>query len=306
MLEAILTNRRSRHIFAVTTIALTLLLIGARYAILPRFDSSIKTGPAVFLSTLSDGILISLIVTVAIALFAHVMTPDIVRKARIEVIDARDLPNRFKAAFLTTESWWYKGGCGRYLRTKTLPEMAKGARSESLSREVRIVILDPELSKLCRTHAEFRRSTASAERDVSWSEQRVRNELYATIVVVQITRVNEPRLRITLNLATHYSAFRIDLSDTGAIITKEDRNAPAIVCEPGTYYYKSYKEEIILAETQCREIKKAEIGIHTVERLTAQDVRSILKQSDLSAPDLSCADLQHIADICKNGKNPYG
>ena len=231
-MKEILEKKYSRQLFFGTVVLLTISFGLIRYYTLPYFfPAEVKTGSAIFLSTLFDGLLISLLVTVFIGGFLFWMQPEELKTAKIEAIDQRELAEIFGREFPSTTCWFYKGGCGRNFRTKTLPEMAKWARKKSMSREIRAVILNPIDKRLCRAHSTYRRSTASvAVEDSKWTEWKVRTELCATIFATLAFQVEEPMLRINLSLSASYSAFRIDLSDEHVIITKEDRSAPAIMC----------------------------------------------------------------------------
>lgn len=306
MFNDILEKSYPRKVFFVTVAILLGILVVVRYLVLPGIEPSVKTGWVFFLANISDGIIVSMFVTIFIGAFLFFLTPEAVKKSRIEIIEPRNLPELFEKAFPDTELWWYKGGCGRYFRTKTLPEMASWARRTSLSREVRVVILDPLNTALCEAHAIFRKSTASAKLDgQAWDLNKVRYELYATIVTVLITQLNETRLRIHLSLASHYSAFRIDLSSTSAIITKEDRKAPAIICYPENYYYKSYKEEIILSESQSEQVFPLVHENYDLKSLDKNQVEKILRDSELTYQGMSEEDFDEISRICREQINPY-
>ncbi|WP_148663949.1 hypothetical protein [Kushneria konosiri] len=306
-MQEIFKKKYSRKAFFMVLVP-ALVLVGVfRYLILPCFDPSLKIGWYPFFSSLLDGLLFSTIVTVFIGIFIYSLTPEVVKSSKIDVTDPRELPDLFETAFSKTEIWWYKGGCGRYFRTKTLPEMASRARSSSLSREIKAVILDPMNTSLCEAHAIYRKSTASAKKEKrEWDLAKVRNELCATIVSVLIAQRNEQMLRISLSLVSHYSAFRIDLSNDYVIITKEDRKAPAIICSSGSYFYKSYKDEMVLSENQGKRVAALSCGDYDEENLSGANVQAILKDVDLIHSDMMDKDFEDIARICKERDNPYG
>ncbi len=305
MLNEILERPHARRLFATIVIVLVPFALLVRYVVIPCLDPSIKGGWYLLTANVLDGFVVSLLVTILIGAFLFVVTPEIVRGARIEIREPRDLNHLFERSFPTADFWWYKGGCGRYFRSTTLPKMATLARKNSLSREIRAIILDPLNEELCRAHARFRRSTAAGKTSESWNLERVRHELYATIAAVLVTQANEPMLRITLSLAAHYSAFRIDLSNQSAIITKEDRSAPAIVCSPDNYYYKSYKEEVTLTESQCRQVEKLSLDEVDLKSITAEQVEDIISRSTLAHEGISSTDYEKIAAICRSNINPY-
>jgi len=171
----ILNKKYSRKIFLCTVSSIALILILCRYFLLPIIDQTIKTGWVIFFTNITDGLLVSLLVTVFIGVFLFWITPDEIKEAKIKISEPRELPELFDSSFPTTNLWWYKGGCGRYFRTKTLPQMASWARKNSHSREIIAVILDPSNNELCENHANYRRSTASSLLERSkWDAEKVR------------------------------------------------------------------------------------------------------------------------------------
>ncbi|HEL4244406.1 hypothetical protein I5U23_09850 [Stenotrophomonas maltophilia] len=304
-MDSIFTKAYARKAFFGLVGLLSAIALIVRYGVLPFASDSVKVNPAVLAANFLDSFVISLIVSTLIGAFIFFITPTIIRKSQIETVEPRELRDHFERSFQSADFWWYKGGCGRYFRTRTLPKMAEWARAKSLSREVRVVVLDPLNDSLCDAHARFRQSTASGKLSPPWTPQKVKDEIYATIVAVLVTQSNEPMLRINLSLAAHYSAFRIDLSNNIAIVTKEDRQAPAIICQPDNYYYKSYKDEITLTESQSRRVTQVNLENLELKSLSPEQVKSALSQAHLAGESMTTDDFQRIATICKEAKNPY-
>ena len=90
-LEDILGTRHYRRSFYIMFVLLVVVLILIRYVALPQVDSSLKLGWWAFAADLSDRILASLIVTVAIGTFIFWLRPDILTSAKIEVVEARSI-----------------------------------------------------------------------------------------------------------------------------------------------------------------------------------------------------------------------
>lgn len=305
-MKEILERDYARKPFLAFVGVLLVALSLFRYYTIPSLSPSVDGGWFPFLATILDGLIASIFVTVGIAVTVYVMSPDILKKSNIRVVEPRALKTLFNTALESSEIWWYKGGCGRYFRTQTLPTMARCARDLSQSREVRVSVLNPLNEKTVKMHATFRRSTAAGHSDnQSWTDVRVRNELYATIVATLLYQIEAPSLRITLHLISSYSAFRIDLSDHYAIITKEDKKAPAIFCDRGTYFYKSYKDEIVLAESQGDRVPLLKKDSFRLSELSASDVKGILQEVNLWSDKVTPKDQEKIADLVKNPQNPY-
>jgi hypothetical protein len=303
-LEDILGTRHYRRSFYMLFVLLVILLILIRYVALPQIDASLKLGWSAFAADLSDRILASLIVTVAIGTFIFWLRPDILTFAKIEVVEPRSIGPLLRDAMTKTDLWWFKGASGRYLRAQTLPSIAVHARESGVSKEIIALLIDPANDRLCEQYATYRRSLRSASQDKQWTSLRVKKEVYATILAVIRHQHDEPLLRISLALTNHFSSFRIDLSSPYAIITREDALAPAVKCDKGTYYYDSYADDILLSQQQARRLAQPT----TIPSFTAQSadlVRTMLKDLGLPAEDLNDTDLINIIAASGDRKNPY-
>ncbi|WP_395302997.1 hypothetical protein SIM97_11140 [Pectobacterium zantedeschiae] len=305
-MNEILRRKHTRDIFYTAMALFILLSLLLRYGILPHHYPNTASDFGGFLAFFLNGIVTSLLVTIIIGSFMYWIQPKSMNNAKIEIEDQKALKEMFEAAFSSTDIWYYKGGCGRYFRTKTLPEIALAARKKSQSKEVLVVILDPTNYDVCEKHAIYRSGMASqqVEKD-KWDLFKVQSELFATIVSTVVTQAQEPLLRLSISLCSHYSSFRIDLSDNYAVITKEDRNAPAIICHKGTYFYKSYKDEVILSLNQSRILKKIKEAKFKISEIDSHHVKNILEELELKCDFLNDDDLNRIAKICQEKDNPY-
>lgn len=300
----ILTKPYARKVFYTSILLLTALIIVLRFFAIPNLQDVISQDIVQIISQLLDTFLITVLVTVFIGSYLFWITPKFVNEASIEIIEPRDLPNTFQKSLESSTIWLYKGGCGRYFRTKTLPTMAKNARLQSLSREIIGIVLDPTDSVLCRRHAEYRNSTRSTEIDGAWSEERVRAEVYTTILTVIYYQQNEKRLRIELALSKSFSGFRIDLGSQYAILTREDRLAPAMKTHEGSYFYRSFKEEIYLFKDQHKIVPTLRESFN-FENITPSTLRQLIENLGLSYNDMDDAILSKIIDKFNNPINPY-
>ncbi len=283
-----------------------MLLIVVRYLVLPLFDNSLRISFTQVIGSLIDGFVVSLIITVILSSFVLWLTPDVMSISHMDVIEPREIRELFKDAMLKTEHWFYKGGCGRYFRAKTLPEIAKNARIKSSFKEIIVLILDPTNDNLCAKYATYKRSLKSARQDSPWTKERVRNEIYATILDTVITKHREPLLRIDLGLTNYFSSFRFDLSSNYVIVTKEDKLAPAMRCDRGTCFYQSYRDEIILAYNQARKINQlSSVPPLSVSQLNSQQVKKLFLEIGLDNQSMNEQDFDEVLNLVKDSKNPY-
>jgi len=305
-MNEILRKKHTRDVFYTSMLLLVLFVIVIRYRVLPYYYPNTASDFGGFYAFLLNGIVTSLLVTIIIGSFMYWIQPKTMNNAKIEIEDQNALKEMFESAFSSSEIWYYKGGCGRYFRTTTLPNLAQSAREKSQSREILVVILDPMIDELCEKHAVYRSGMASQQIEKNkWDLAKVQAELFATIVSTIVTQAQEPLLRLSISLCPHYSSFRIDLSDSYAVITKEDRNAPAIICHKGTYFYKSYKDEVILSLNQSNMLKKIKEAKFKISEIQSSDVGNVLEEIGIKHSCLDENMLNRIAKICREKDNPY-
>ena len=242
-----------RTFFGVVALVLALALV-TRFFVVPYFaPAQTLTGPAL-LGSLLDNLVVSLFLAVCLGGFVFWLTPAIVKRSAIEVIEPKQINPLLKSAASATRSWIYKGACGRYTRATTIPKLAEVARTDGIGRDITVCILNPKNDALCAAYATYRRSLKSGNSGTPWTRQVVQEEVLATAVTALRFQFSEPLLRVRVFFVDHFSAFRLDISDQYVVVTKEDKEASALRADAGTYFYDSYKDDVRLTERQSREM----------------------------------------------------
>ncbi|VFS64913.1 Uncharacterised protein [Raoultella planticola] len=113
-MHELLRKKHSRTKFIIVFVLVVLLILLARYFALPFFYPTQSADLGGFFATISNGLLSSLTVTFLIGLFMFWIQPEAESNAKIEIAYPKELPELFNVAFLRSEIWYYKGGCGRY------------------------------------------------------------------------------------------------------------------------------------------------------------------------------------------------
>ena len=142
-MQEILRKRHYRSVFYLIVGLVLVIATLIRFWVLPKYDSSLGSSPLQLMASLLDGLAISVIITVFIGSFVFWLTPEIVKRSPIEVLDPKEIGPLLARAASDTRSWIYRGGCGRYTRAKSLPAIAEAARKEGIGREIRISIMNP-------------------------------------------------------------------------------------------------------------------------------------------------------------------
>jgi hypothetical protein len=293
-----------RAFFSVIALVLALALI-SRFFILPRFEPTQVLSLPALIASLLDNLVISLFLAVAIAVFLFWLTPSIMKRSAIEVIEPKQINPLLKSVTSTSRSWVYKGACGRYTRATTLPKLAEAARIEGIGRDITICILNPSNEPLCAAYATYRRSLKSADHGVPWTQQVVQEEILATAVTALKFRFTTPSLRISLFLVDHFSAFRLDIADQFVVVTKEDKEAAAIRADAGTYFYDSYKDDVRLTERQSNEIPYDE-KLTFADQMDESELRHVMQSSGIfDAQKLAGLDIARLIKSVNAPRDPY-
>ena len=296
-MDEILSKQHYRRTFFVIVLFILVLSLVVRFFALPFFaPAQVMTGSAL-LGSLLDNLVVSLFLAVFLGTFVFWLTPSIVKRSAMEIIEPKQINPLLKLAAIGTRSWIYKGACGRYTRATTIPKLAEAARIEGIGRDITVCLLNPKNDAVCKAYATYRRSLKSGKTGMTgteWTCEVVQEEIIATAVTALKYQFSDPLLRIRVFFVDHFSAFRLDVSDRFVILTKEDKEASALRADAGTYFYDSYKDDVRLTERQstkmqcCRELEfKAaldEAKLH--EALQCADIFDLSKLSNLDVPRL--------------------
>jgi hypothetical protein len=300
--QQILSDKYRRRAFSVIVVLLLASSLMLRYLWLPTLDSSLKLQGAQLLASVLEKLITSFVVTVVIGFFIFWLGPPSAQQAEMRILQSHEISVLLKAAVQPTERWWFRGGTGRYLRAVTLPEMAATARRTSSTRELHVQLIDPTEHSLCREYASYRRGVQSASGEQEeWTEERVRKEIYATLLTLFIAAKDHPLLKIEIILLRLYSSFRIDLSSKYVILTKEDPKAPAVMCDSGSYFYRAYMDDLVLSAKQGKPVLAAPFG-SDVEMAA---VRKHFAELDLLGGGMSDGPLASIVQTARTPRNPY-
>ena len=253
-MDEILSKQHYRRTFySVVGLILALSLV-TRFFVLPYFAPAQALTTAALIGSLLDNLVVSLFLAVFLGAFVFWLTPSILKRSVIEVIEPKQINLLLKLAASSTRSWVYKGACGRYTRATTIPKLAEAARIEGIGRDITICLLNPKNDAVCSAYATYRRSLKSGNSGTPWTCQVVQEEIIATAVTALKYQFSEPLLRIHVFFVDHFSAFRLDISDLFVVVTKEDKEASALRADAGTYFYDSYKDDVRLTERQSTEM----------------------------------------------------
>lgn len=302
-MDELFENKYKRRVFLYIAFVTFLLLLLIRIFAVPAIFGNPTPKLVEILNVILDNLIASGIATIAIAGVIFYLNPSIIKKAEISVLAPLQISYVLQEARKETSLYWYSGGSGRFTRSVTIPELARAARARNQTTELVIQVIDPREDNLCHLYANYRNRLRSASNKSPWTQKRVQIESYATIVSAYAHHNAQPLLKITVGLSRKYSLFRIDLSSTCALITKEDPQEPALICKSGSLFYQSFLEDLRLSLEQTFILPQ--IICPTPEALQPNHVSNLLKNLGILDPNLVQSDFLEIIGKVQSYENPY-
>lgn len=227
----------------------------------------------------------------------------------VKVLHGAEVGEALDEARRNTDRWAFKGGTGTFLRAVTLRECVQAARRKKHTMHMQIEIIDPANERLCEGYAQFRRSL-SDQPDATgeiWTVDRTRKEAYATVLAACWYWQRFSFLTIEVGLSSVMSTFRWDMTPQRLIITQEDPQFPAMMLQPGRYYYEIYSRELMASLRQSRQLALSQLSRTTLsDEPTVDEARKLFAELDLALPrSFTDRDVADIIGKALQAKNPY-
>ncbi|WP_026314028.1 hypothetical protein [Actinomadura flavalba] len=184
-----------------------------------------------------------------------------------------------------TDRWFYRGGTGAYLRSRTLPECVADANRQRRALLVRAQLVDPADDAVCETLARHRASLPAAPGEGPWTADRVRKEVLATILAACWHRQRFVMLDVQLGLSATMTTLRYDLSTSRILVTRDDPGGDVLVIDNDKFYYAWCAAELQTSLDQARRVpveraREAPLG----DEPTLEEVRRLFDVLGLPLP----------------------
>jgi hypothetical protein len=270
---------------------------------IPKISTYLNQEHVSIINTILDALLSTGVSTVIIASLAFWLTPRVVKRSQMDIIEPKEIKDYLEKA-RDTDEYWFAGGTGRFTRSKTIPKLATDARFSNFSKKIVLILINPDNDIVCKNYVNYRNRVRSGIKE-NWELKKLKKEIFATVLSAYSWKREQPLLDLTIGLINHYSMFRIDLSTKLLVITKEDTSEPALMCEKDTFFFKSYLEDLRLSLSQSQILNVNVEGI-LFNELNGEKIRNFLTSLRLDISILDGEDLNDIAEMVKKGENPYG
>ena len=197
-----------------------------------------------------------------------------------------ELGQAYADARRVTDRWIFKGGTGGSLRASTLPRCVEIARQAGRPLRVQVEVIDLTDDALCEAYARFRSTPAASTRDDGWTRERVRKEVYATVLAACWHRQRFRNfLTVELGLSRVVSTFRWDLSASCVILTQEDSPSPSLIFDNDRPHYRALDRELVASFSQARRVPVERADpLRLAETPTTEEVRRLFAALELDLP----------------------
>lgn len=256
---------------------------------------------AAFAVSLIDNLSAAVIAAVIAALLLFFLFPKARLKEELAVLDSWNIGPVLKAPLERTNTYYFRGRSGRWLRSTVLPALFDAAGRESVTRSVHLLLPNPEDVGLLKSYADYRNSLSSGKTDV-WTLDRIRNEIVATLLQAGRLAARSTFFEAHVILQNEFSLLRADLNDENLVITREEKHLPGWMSTAGSKFYASYLEDLRMAERRGRKIIWSSYTFPTL--FTETDVSSAVQASGLTLT-LSPDDVRQIFEAMEKQKSPY-
>src|SRR5215471_13295133 len=227
----------------------------------------------------------------------------------VRVLHGAEVGLALEEARRNTDRWAFRGGTGTFLRAVTIPECVELARRKKHTLHMQVGIIDPADEKLYAAYAQFGRSL-SDQPDATgeiWTVDRARKESYATVLAACWYQRRFSFVSIEVGLSSVMTTFRWDMTPHRLILTQEDPQFPAMMLEPGKYYYEIYSRELMASLRQCRQVPMNRLDhIELSDEPSIDETRKLFTELGLPLPRaFTDRNVAEIVSKAIQAKNPY-
>lgn len=166
----------------------------------------------------------------------------------VNVTRPQDIGERMRALPLDVRHYMFWGRSGSFFRSYPLLELDRQARENKRSIVVDVLLPDPDDERLIKSYRDIMRALGEKPGD-----NPLLPHVLATCMACAIISSNNKHLDVRVHLSRFLPAFRVDLSDNGAILTQDDKKKSALYFEYGSEFYDMFRSTV----TNERDVSRA-------------------------------------------------
>lgn len=185
-----------------------------------------------FITALAAALVLSLI-------YWYFFEPE--RSDALSTVDYRQIGRELREEVEGATEWSVRARTANYFCRETLPRLVDKSLSDHSTMRVRILMIDPCNESLLDQYVAFR--GAEAHDGQPWSRERVRFDIYASILLLVAQANRAPRVEIEVGFSSAFWTLSLDMSQTMILVTGQYRGDPAIRLGSEGVHYNSWRDD---------------------------------------------------------------
>lgn len=182
----------------------------------------------------------------------------------VNVTRPQDIGERMRALPQDVRHYMFWGRSGSFFRAYPLLELDRQARENKRNIAVDVLLPDPDDERLVKSYRDIMKSLGEDP-----GENPLLPNVLATCMTCAIMASNNKHLEIKVHLSQFLPAFRVDLSDNGAILTQDDKKKSALYFEYGSEFWDMFRSTVANERAVSRAVawnKEAFAGLKLEEK----------------------------------------
>lgn len=157
----------------------------------------------------------------------------------VNVTRPQDIGERMRALPLDVRHYMFWGRSGSFFRAYPLMELDRQARESKRSIAIDVLLPDPDDERLVKSYRAIVKSLGEDPGD-----NPLLPNVLATCMACAILASNNKHLEIKVHLSQFLPAFRVDLSENGAILTQDDKKKSALYFDYGSEFWDMFRSTV--------------------------------------------------------------
>lgn len=180
----------------------------------------------------------------------------------VELIQNREIPQLIYDSTSKAQQWDVRARTASYFARVTLPLLRDAAFRTGGDISIRIQVLNPSNDAAMAAYARYRSNHAGAV----WSVDKVKAEIFSTILAAAIYRNEAPRLHIQIGLSESFWVLSLDACEDLVVVTGQNKGDPALVIRQGSPLFREWREDFEASFSVCQMITPS------IEKITRKDL----------------------------------
>lgn len=167
----------------------------------------------------------------------------------ISVTRPRDIRERMEKLPISSRFYTFWGRSGSYFRSGPLLALDQQSRAQKFVTDIEVMLPDPNDDRLIKSYQEILSSLGERS-----DGNPLLAHVLATSIACAVVAANNKYIRIRLFYSKFLPAFRVDMSENGAIVTQDDPAKSALFFEFGSEFFEMFRTTVRNEMSVSREV----------------------------------------------------